>query len=297
VVKEGQGLGRLDTWLAAEVNALSRRQAQALISRGDVTVDGQACKKGQRLQPGSQVAIWSQVHPQDWAPKPDTQVKLTILFKDDDIIALDKPSGIPSQPLQPDELGTVANAVVARFPECGRIGRSSGDGGLVHRLDVETSGVMLAARSRSVHQILLDQQQHGNIEKVYLAMVHASTQRLPLRIDTPLLPAGKGGYKVKPAPKGAPATTWIRMVRAHNDAMLVEARIAKGFRHQIRAHLASAGFPIVGDSVYGSAALEVDSERLLLHASELHLRHPTQATPLTLSSPLPSAFLSVMEQK
>ncbi len=294
VTKEGQALKRLDTWLASQVAELSRRRAQALIDKGEVTIDGLVCKKSARLFPDSEVAIWSRVSPPDWTPEPDPSVLLNVIYEDEVLIAIDKPSGIPSQPLSPEELGTLANGLVARFPECAGIGRSRGDGGLVQRLDRETSGVILAARSEPVHKTLVRQQLGGKIEKIYLAIVRRSQHPLPLIIDDPLLPAGRGRHKVKPNPRGVPATTRIRLKSTHDDWLLVEAKILKGQRHQIRAHLAGAGFPIAGDPVYGPG--ETPIPRLMLHAEKLRLDHPTRATRLTLTSPMPREFDGILKK-
>ena len=119
----------------------------------------------------SQVALWSEPKLADWQPMPDPELSLDVLYEDDHLVAVAKASGIPSVPLHPREPGTLAGAVVARFPRCAGLGRSPGDGGLVHRLDRETSGVVLAALNRDVYERLWAAQQGRRLEKRYLALL------------------------------------------------------------------------------------------------------------------------------
>lgn len=285
-VTKGSGPERLDAWLATQVDGLSRRQAQELISRGDVTVDNRLPRKGQQVVSGNEVAILTEPRPHEWLPLPE-HMTLDVLYEDDHLIVVDKPSGIPSKPLLPDEAGTLANAVVARYPECAAIGRSPGDGGLLQRLDQDTSGAVLAARSKPIFDALMAEQGQGRIEKIYLALAHCSSTELPPVIDSPLARAGAGSHRVKLAPDGVEAITYTKVIRASKRCLLVEARIHRGQRHQIRAHLSSAGFPIAGDAIYGSAESNRGIERLFLHAHKIKMVHPVTEARVTFTSPLP----------
>ncbi len=279
--------GRIDSWLASRIEGLSRRQAQQMIADGEVTIDTRRVKKSFELRPGIEVAVWRAPAGERWAPMADPSVPLEVLLEDEYLVAVEKPSGIASVPLKPDEGGTLAGAVVARFPECAQVGRSAGDGGLIHRLDRETSGAVLVARSQEVHDILTEMQARGAIEKRYLALVGCGDGSLPQVIDAPLEPTGPGGRKMASSKIGRPATTKLRMLEEAGDWLLVEAVIHRGQRHQIRAHLAGAGFPIAGDTLYGSIPPPEGLTRLFLHAHTIHFNHPQKSKPITITSPLP----------
>lgn len=277
---------RLDSWIAAAVEGLTRRRAQQLIEREWITVNGRPARKGQRLTEGDTIELRrGRVEPV-WTAAPSPEIELRLAHEDQHLIAVDKPSGIATIPLSPDEVGTLAGAVVARFPECAPLGRSSGDAGLIQRLDRETSGLVLAARTQPAFEALLELQDRDGIEKTYLALVRGRSGDLPATVDMPLGPADRGGKSVRADAGGAPASTAFALREERGDWMLVEATIHRGFRHQIRAHLAHAGLPIVGDALYGGPAAP-GVARLFLHAERLRLPHPVTGELLELRSPLP----------
>ncbi|MCP4678131.1 MAG: RluA family pseudouridine synthase [Deltaproteobacteria bacterium] len=285
---------RLDLFLSSRIVGLSRRQAQAMITGRAVTVDGRPGRKGMVLEPGSEVVVWSEPRRKDWSPKPDHDTVLQVVLEDEHLVAVDKPSGIPTVPLSPDEAGTLAGALVARYLECRDIGRNPGDGGLLQRLDRETSGVVLAARSASVYNTLLEAQRQGETEKTYIALIRKTSGELPRRIDSPLQASGPRGSRIKIDKAGVPATTFVRGIRSVGEYQLLEARIHRGQRHQIRVHLARIGCPIVGDILYGLEKRPAGLERLFLHASEVKTVHPVTAAPLVISSPLPEELNSFL---
>ena len=162
--KNGEPLARLDAWLASKLENLSRRKIQTMIHAGDVTVNGRTAKKGNALTPGCTVAIWSTPPEENWNPLPDPTFPLDVIYEDEYLAAVNKPSGVSSVPLSADEKGTLANGVVARFPACAAIGRSPGDGGLVHRLDRSTSGAVLVGKTASIFDALVTMQSKDEIE-------------------------------------------------------------------------------------------------------------------------------------
>jgi 23S rRNA pseudouridine1911/1915/1917 synthase len=277
---------RLDAWIAAAVEGLTRRAAQQMIEREWITINGRPARKGQRLTAGDTIELWrGRVEP-TWTAAPAPDIELRLVHEDQHLIAVDKPSGIPTVPLSPDEAGTLAGAVVARFPECAPLGRSPGDAGLVQRLDRETSGLVLAARTQPAFEALLDLQGRDAIEKTYLALVHGRPADLPTAVEVPLGPAGRGGRSVRADPGGTPASTALALREQRGEWLLVEATIHRGLRHQIRAHLAHVGLPIAGDTRYGGSPAP-GIARLFLHAEQLRLTHPVTGEPLELRSPLP----------
>jgi 23S rRNA pseudouridine1911/1915/1917 synthase len=294
LAKEGEPLARLDVWLTSKLATLSRRKAGAMIQDGEVTVNGRKIKKGNALKPGSEVAIWSPPPVENWSPLPDPAIPLEVIYEDDHLAAVDKPWGIPSTPLSPDEKGTLANGVVAKFPTCASLARSRGDGGLVQRLDRDTSGVVLIAKTAPVFDSLITMQSNDKIEKIYSALVPRGEGELPRVIRTGLARAGSGGRRVKPDPNGAPAQPAVRPVRQWDNWMLVEAAIHRGRRHQIRVHLASAGFPIAGDPLYGTSDAPPELNRMFLHATRIRFAHPKTQREMELVSPLPPGLASVV---
>ncbi len=292
---EGPGQRRLDVWLAARVAGLSRRRAQGMISTRQVVVNGRPCAKGQLVSGGDEVAIWSAPAPRGFAPSASGAVSIRVLLEDEGFAVVEKPGGVPSVPLEPEEGGTLAGAVVSRFPECGMVGRRSGDGGLVQRLDTETSGVVLAARRQEVHDYFYAEQRAGRIEKRYLALVPRLEHPLPSIIDTPLTSTGPRGRKMRPSSDGLPATTRIDVMAEQGVWLLVCARILHGVRHQIRAHLASVGAPIAGDGLYGGEGGPEGLHRLFLHAHEIAFSHPVNRSPVLVTSPLPPELSCAIE--
>ncbi len=277
---------RLDVWLTIVLKGVSRQRAKRMINEGGVTVNGVLAPKGAVLQSGDRIAILGPPEPEVWYAAPDDSERLEVHFADEDLIAVEKPSGLPSVPLHAAEVGTLAGWVVHRFPECRKIQRSLGDGGLVQRLDRDTSGVVLAARSRVIHEALITAQTEGAIEKVYLALVD-SEDAPPQTIDLPLIAAGRGRRRMKPSPSGPSAHTRVAVRERYEGRWLVEVTIHRGVRHQIRAHLAGVGCPIAGDGLYGRQARHPEPGRLFLHAHRVILRHPRSHEWLTITSPLP----------
>jgi len=293
IVDESGHAARLDVYLARVLPAVTRRRARALVDAGEVTVNGKRARKGDALRAGDAVAIWSEPIPESWSPLPAPEIELVVLREEESFLAIEKPSGIPSVPLDPDEPGTLAGAVAARFPECAALGRSPGDGGLLQRLDRGTSGLVLVARTEEAFQALSAAQRRNEIEKVYAALVARRDGPWPERIEAPLEAAGKGGAGVRVGFGGTAATTWIRSTEDLGAFCLVEAVIHRGGRHQIRAHLAHLGSPIAGDDRYGGPAVP-GLARLFLHACEVSAPHPETSERFTIASKLPEPLVGVL---
>jgi 23S rRNA pseudouridine1911/1915/1917 synthase len=293
IVDERGHAVRLDAYLALVLKAVSRRRAQAIIKAGDVTVNGRRARKGESLRAGDAVAVWSQPEVGPWQPRPDAAIDLAVIREEPSFLAVDKPSGISSVPLEPSEPGTLAGAVAARYPECAPLGRSSGDGGLLQRLDRGTSGLVLVARTREAFDRLFEAQRRGAFEKTYMALVSSRALPLPDEIDAPLSGVGRGRSSVAVSPGGAPATTFIRAVTKVGAYALVEAAIHLGARHQIRAHLAHVDAPIAGDTRYGGPVIDGLS-RLFLHASRIRGPHPDGGSAICVESPLPAELQAML---
>jgi 23S rRNA pseudouridine1911/1915/1917 synthase len=281
---------RVDVWLAAALG-LPRTQVKALLERRAVQIGGRTPRKGDRTVAGAQVEVL--LSPVDPHPVPQAELPLSILHADEAVVAVDKPSGWPSHPLQPGERGTVANALVARFPECAEASEDAREGGLVHRLDTETSGVLLAARTRSAWEMLRRAFSEQKVDKRYLAVVtgpiaEAGEVELPLRHRADHVEPALDG-------SGRPARSEFRVLSHAGDASLIEVRIDTGVLHQIRAHLAAIGAPVLGDGLYGGRS-HPGLERFFLHASRLAFVHPLTNTLVTVQASLPQLLRSACEE-
>ena len=285
-VAEGEA-DRLDVFLSRRIEGLSRRKAAGMIADGQVTVNDRPADKGRFLCLGDAVEILRAPVLSHWSPKPDASLHIPVVFRDEYLAVLDKPSGISTVPLDPSEMGTVANFAAAAFPQCADIGRRAGDGGLLQRLDRETSGAVMAALTPEAYAALAEAQTLGGVEKLYLALVRGVPPR-KMHIDTRLSKFGPKGAVMRPSEQGAAAHTTVTRLSLHGDWTLVAAVIHHGVRHQIRAHLASEGFPLAGDPLYGDGGGPPGLTRLFLHAEKVTFIHPVSRRPQTVVAPLPA---------
>jgi 23S rRNA pseudouridine1911/1915/1917 synthase len=229
---------------------------------------------------------------------------LTVLYQDADMLVVDKPVGMHTAPLRPDETGTLLDRVIAVFPEvAGLPGVKKVEPGLVHRLDRDTSGLVVVARTADAFAALRDQFASGQARKSYLAACAVVVEEGPgdaLRIESRFAPYGAGRKmvrvvlpeetRIRRSPTRELYTTEATIIARAAGRALILARIAKGFRHQVRAHLAFLGYPILGDLLYGTPVPDGSPPRMYLHASEIALRHPTTQAGFSVSSPIPSEF-------
>lgn len=275
---------RADRAVAAAFPGASRRRVAALFAAGAVHINGNRARKGDPVKPGDHISLDEPPATDDeMRPKPE-ELPLEVLFADAHLVAVDKPAGLPSHPLAPRELGTAANRLVALFPDCAGAGADPREGGLINRLDRGTSGVLLAARDRASWTELRRQISAGEIDKEYLALVTGDAASG--ESSAPLRTAG-GRAKVAPGdPRALPAHTRWEPVERRGETTLLRVFAKTGRMHQVRAHLAAAGHPVVGDPDYGGPAAP---ERVghYLHAARVRLRHPESGEPLEIEAPLP----------
>jgi 23S rRNA pseudouridine1911/1915/1917 synthase len=285
---------RLDLFVGQRLS-LSRAKLKALFEAGAVRVNGRLGRKGHPVAAGQSVEV-ELPEADDGQPVADDTMALTILYADDALIAVNKTAGVPAHPLKPGERGTVANALLASWPELAQVSDDPREAGLCHRLDVETSGVLLAAKHREAWLAMRAAFSGGaeTVKKTYLALVWG-----PLadegEIDVPL---GQHGDHVRPhvdGHEGREARTGFTVLGRHGAYSLVQVRLFTGVMHQIRAHLAGVGAPIVGDTLYGGKPLE-GLRRFFLHASELTVKHPTGGHEVTVAAPLPEDLLTALDR-
>ena len=233
--------------------------------------------------------------------------RLVVLFEDSDLLVLDKPAGLHTAPLRPAETGTLLDEVIARFPEVAAVpGVKTVEPGLVHRLDRETSGLVVVARTADAFTLLRRAFQAGGVRKIYMAgcagggaqtpvgtTVHIASRFAPhgpgRKMVRVVLPAdAKRGF-ARQAARGIYETD-AEIVFVEGGRALLSTRILRGFRHQVRAHLAFLGWPILGDPLYGTPVPPGLPPRLYLHAVRLEMAHPRSGVPMVVRSPLPAEF-------
>ncbi len=285
----------MDVYLAGQVPGLSRAAARKLIDEGKVLVNAKVGKASLRLGAGDRVVV--DIEPAgaaDGGPKPQA-IPVSVLYSDEDIIVLDKPSGLVVHPGAGNAEGTLVNALLALFPEIAGVGPQERPG-IVHRLDKGTSGVMIAARSTEAYASLLGQFKRHDVRKTYVGLVYGRVSEAEGRIDWPIGRHATKRKRISTHTKNPrEAVTHFRVLESLPEATLLEVRPVTGRTHQIRVHLAAAGHPIVGDAVYGRKKLSKRYPRLFLHARSISFLHPATGERLEFASPLPAELEAVLE--
>jgi 23S rRNA pseudouridine1911/1915/1917 synthase len=285
---------RLDAFLATALPLLPRRLLRRIIAEGDVRVNGRHGAKGVRLRPGDLVTLPDV--PIALAPEPE--LALPIVYADEHLVAVDKPGGVRSHALDPRQRGTAAAFVLARYPETAFVGDALAPG-LVHRLDTGTSGLLLAARTPEAHASLRAALRARAVDKRYLALVAGRADGIDgARLDMSLMHDPRDARRMVPAvPSGRSwqAVTEVRVVRSARDRTLVEAHIPTGVTHQVRAHLAGAGHPVLNDLLYGGPPVDLPAARHALHATALTFSHPASGETVVIRSPLPPDLASLLD--
>lgn len=288
---------RLDVVLVRRVPGMSRAKARAMVEAGEIHVNGRRPRKGLRLSAGDRVMLARPPTPTDFHALPDATTPLALLHEDDWIVAVDKPAGVPSHPLREREIGTIASALVARYPEMSGVGYRLREPGILHRLDTDTSGVLLAARDENTFQTLREALRNGEIDKRYSALVEGHLLE-PTIVELPIAPHPRDPRRVctVPGARGArQSRTEVLSVEPIGVFTLVEVRASTATRHQVRAHMAALGHPLVGDPLYGGSVIP-GLARHFLHASRITFAHPHDGRTMRLESPLPRELAALLRK-
>ncbi|HEY7675461.1 MAG TPA: RluA family pseudouridine synthase [Candidatus Methylomirabilis sp.] len=294
---------RLDVFLARAAG-LTRAQAQRLIAGGYALVEGRAGKASQAIRPGQRIALaLPPAAPSALIPQP---LPLDIVHEDDDLLVVNKPPGLVVHPAAGHREGTLANALLYHRPHLQGVGAAERPG-IVHRLDKDTSGLLLVAKTHAIHAALAAQFETREVEKRYLALVHGVPRRETGTIDAAVgrheSDRKRMGVRTR---KGREALTYYRVVERLGDYALMELAPRTGRTHQLRVHLAHLGHPVLGDAVYGGrrerarrAAARPGPpapavQRQMLHAWKLAFRHPRTGERVEIEAPLPPDIATLL---
>ena len=295
-VSDGDG-ARLDAWLAARcAPELSRSRIQSLIREGHVTVDGEQASAKERLGAGKRILV---VIPPPLPAEPVPEdIPLDVVYEDGDVIVVNKPAGLVVHPAPGHPSGTLVNALLFHCADLRGIGGSARPG-IVHRLDKDTTGLLVVAKHEEAMRNLAAQFQSGRTEKIYFALVHhvPPAESGVIRTTIGRHPVDRKRMAADP-PRGKPAVTHYKVAERLGGTTLLRVRIETGRTHQIRVHMSHIGLPIVGDPLYGSRQLDRlvpdCPQRQMLHAAEFSFDHPRDGRRMAFSSPMPEDMARVL---
>ena len=287
----GQDSERLDRFLADRNTGLSRSRLHSLIAEGMVTLNGAAGRPSQRVRAGDRVTlIVPAPRVADVSPQP---IPLTVVYQDAELIVVDKPAGLSVHPGPGHPDGTLVNALLALCPDIQGVGGVIRPG-IVHRLDKDTSGLMVVAKTEAVHRSLSEQIKARKVDKGYLALAIGVPDPPQGRVDAPISRDPRHRKRMAVVLGGRDSRTAYRVLERIAGYSLLELDLETGRTHQIRVHLAYLGHPLLGDGVYGKRSPLL--ERHFLHAHRLGFQHPLSGETLELRSELPPDLAQVVEE-
>ena len=291
IVEDREGGRRLDRFLRIRLPGLPAKSIRFAIEAGEVRVNGRPGEKGESLRVGDRVFVNRIAEGRDWLPWPGELPGASVLYEDECVAVLEKPPDVHTEPQRPIEKGTLAGFLLHRYPIVEQISPTPGLT-LLTRLDYATSGAIPAALNEPSFACLTREREQGRIRKVYACVVAGRLREemvLSGRIDS----GGGAKVKVLSGSREPDPLRWttVTPIREGENGTLVRASICRGKRHQIRAHLAAAGFPILGDRRYSAVPpMGPGKERLMLHASEVEFPHPRTGSLVRVVSPPPGEF-------
>lgn len=304
-VEEDEAGGRVDAFVSEKLE-LSRTRAQALISQGHVEVDGRVPKKSDSVAPGQRIDVW--VPPPEPSAIRAEDIPLNVVFEDQAFLVVDKPAGMVVHPAPGHLTGTLVNALLGHVKDLSGIGGTLRPG-IVHRLDKDTSGLLVVAKRDDVHQALSGAIQRREVKRFYKAAAWGHLRESPVFIDAPVGRDPRNRQRMAVHEGGRNALTHVTVAERLEAAEVLDVALRTGRTHQIRVHLAHLGHPVVGDSVYGVGwekgmggkggpwAREFNRRvpRQFLHACRLSFTHPLSGEALKFEAPIPADLAEALE--
>lgn len=287
---------RLDTYLGALYNDISRSKAQLLIKNGSVLLNGETAKNNSKIKTGDKISVEID-DPKPTAIEPQ-DIDLDIVFEDEYLAVINKPQGLVVHPAAGHENGTLVNAIMYRIKDLSGINGELRPG-IVHRLDKDTSGLLVIAKNDFAHIALQEQIQKRIAKRSYVAIVDGTLSAPKAIIEAPIGRHKTDRKKMAVVNGGREATTHIELIKQYRDFAYIRANLDTGRTHQIRVHMAYIGHSVVGDPLYGKKKNPFGLKSQALHAERLSFLHPKTNEPMEFHAPLPQYFtdtLSLLEK-
>lgn len=279
---------RLDQALAELLPRYSRSRLQTWITDGAITLDGQITTPKSKVWGGEQVRVQPIAHPSEASAQAEA-IDLEIVFEDDTLLVINKPAGLVVHPGSGNWTGTLLNALLHHAPQLQAVPRA----GIVHRLDKETSGLLVVAKTLEAQTDLVRQLQARTVKRHYLALVEGIVEQAG-KVEAPIGRHPTARTKMAVVSRGKPAVTHYSVLQRFARHTLIECRLETGRTHQIRVHMQSIGHPLVGDPTYGSKRVHA-FKRQALHAARLGLIHPVTHAAMEWEAPLPEDMQALLD--
>lgn len=285
---------RLDVYIASKMDSISRTNVKRLVEEEHITVNGKSSKVSYKVQLNDEIDI--EIPEAKELDIKAEDIPIDVVYEDSDIIVVNKPKGLVVHPANGNWDGTLVNAVMAICKDS-----LSGIGGeirpgIVHRLDKDTSGLLIIAKNDQAHLNMSNQIKDRQVKKIYYALVRGVVPENEATINMPIGRSTKDRKKMAVTKDGKEAITHFKVIERFNKYTLLEVKIDTGRTHQIRVHLSQIGYPVVGDQVYSNGKNEFGVHGQLLHAKSLDFKHPITGKPMHLETELPEEFETVLKQ-
>lgn len=295
IVQDGEENVRIDSFVSNKISDLSRTMIVKLIESDNIKVNGKSQKPSYKIQAGDKISIEiPEIKEVDLKAQ---DIPINIIYEDNDIIVINKEKGMVVHPAEGNWDGTLVNAIMAHCKDS-----LSGIGGelrpgIVHRLDKDTSGILIIAKNDKAHINLSEQIKNREVKKKYIALVRGIIPENEATINMPIGRSTKDRKKMEVTKNGKEAITHFKVLKRYGKYTLLEVKIDTGRTHQIRVHLAEIGYPVVGDMVYSNGKNEFGVVGQMLHAQSLDFKHPTTGKKMHLEAELPEYFKKIIEQE
>ena len=294
IVSQEEKGKRLDTYIPSVDTDITRTSAQRLIEDGNILVNGKNAKVSYKIQENDKISVE--------IPKPKQielkaqDIPIEIVYEDSDIIVVNKPKGMVVHPANGNPDGTLVNAIMAICKDS-----LSGIGGeirpgIVHRIDKDTSGLLIVAKNDNAHVKMSEQIKNHEVKKTYIALVRGVFKKNEATIDMPIGRSTSDRKKMAVNKNGKNAITHIKVLKRFDKYTLLQVNIETGRTHQIRVHLSHIGYPIVGDYTYSNGKNEFDVVGQCLHAQKLEFKHPITQKDMCLEAELPQYFKDILDK-
>ena len=285
---------RLDAYIASKMDSISRTNVKRLVEEEHITVNGKSSKVSYKVQLNDEIDI--EIPEAKELDIKAEDIPIDVVYEDSDIIVVNKPKGLVVHPANGNWDGTLVNAVMAICKDS-----LSGIGGeirpgIVHRLDKDTSGLLIIAKNDQAHLNMSNQIKDRQVKKIYYALVRGVVPENEATINMPIGRSTKDRKKMAVTKDGKEAITHFKVIERFNKYTLLEVKIDTGRTHQIRVHLSQIGYPVVGDEVYSNGKNEFGVHGQLLHAKSLDFKHPITGKSMHLETELPKEFETVLKQ-